>query len=682
MSAQNELDEAARRISTVVNGLIQLWQGGPEQTVNNGNENLPTIAKFLADAGALIQSQLGDFSAAAASVVELADEVAEDAATVAVAVTTAQEARDLALNIKGIYRTTADALSQGVQGYTALVGGSGGANGTFDIAFSGGAGTGAAGRFTVTGGALTSILITSKGTGYTSEPAMSFAASAGLTGASATAIIAPLTANNELFAVLADGADQVYKVYRNNAGSAEDTTKSALDSRSFFTDSQLSGRVALATDDSGKVPLWLDDGLLGSGGLAPSLMAWVQANLQGLLTATPDGYPPFVIYSELDEKVVLVINEDGVQWFGDAPNSGGDDEAPEVVLPPQGASQGLSLFRWRAKLAKILQSNAGTARMVFFGDSWSERTEIVQQVATGLYTLYGQAGPGWVSVDSDRMVPVNALNGITFAKGGSFAISDTNVTNSHSMDSFFLVDNGTTGTLQITNFQAEVIKIFYHNGTGTFRYRIDGGAWTTVAGTNTGVRSTITVSGLADAAHTLDIDTTPNTGSVRLYGFHGSRSAAGVEINKCGRGGATSTDIDLVMALQANYLVDFPPDIVAIILGTNDAGAGITKATYKGHLYSIIQKCKAVAPDASYLLIAPARNGNAMLTDMTEYRDAIIELAADETNVEYFNLHDLVAGYTTMNAADIDIWYDTGHLSPDGGRLTFSELNKRLLGAH
>lgn len=63
--------------------------------------------------------------------------------------------------------------------------GSGGANGTFALAFTGGTGTGAAGTFTVTGGAVTAIALTNRGV-YTVAPTLSFAASSGLTSAAAT----------------------------------------------------------------------------------------------------------------------------------------------------------------------------------------------------------------------------------------------------------------------------------------------------------------------------------------------------------------------------------------------------------------------------------------------------------------------------------------------------------------
>lgn len=76
----------------------------------------------------------------------------------------------------------------GIVGHGSITGGSGGANGTFALAFTGGTGTGAAGTFTVTGGSVTAINITAPGR-YSVVPTLSFAASSGLTGASATATL-------------------------------------------------------------------------------------------------------------------------------------------------------------------------------------------------------------------------------------------------------------------------------------------------------------------------------------------------------------------------------------------------------------------------------------------------------------------------------------------------------------
>ncbi|WP_374961026.1 hypothetical protein [Spongiibacter tropicus] len=107
----------------------------------------------------------------------------------------AESAADAAAASGEVYDSTADALSNGVYSLDSLVAGSGGTDGTYPLAFSGGGGSGAAGWFTVASGAVSAYQITARGVGYTSAPTVSFAASSGLTGASATAVI---SANREV----------------------------------------------------------------------------------------------------------------------------------------------------------------------------------------------------------------------------------------------------------------------------------------------------------------------------------------------------------------------------------------------------------------------------------------------------------------------------------------------------
>lgn len=122
----------------------------------------------------------------------------------------------------GIFTSEDDGVSNGVIGATAIVAGSGGTNGTFDLAFTGGGGTGAAGRFTVSGGALTSVIITAPGINYTSAPALSFTASSGLTGASATAQIGPRTNDGEYYLLKGSG-ETFATLYQNSSGSPVST---------------------------------------------------------------------------------------------------------------------------------------------------------------------------------------------------------------------------------------------------------------------------------------------------------------------------------------------------------------------------------------------------------------------------------------------------------------------------
>lgn len=63
--------------------------------------------------------------------------------------------------------------------------GTGGTDGTFNLAFTGGTGSGAAGTFTVAGGKVTGVALTNPGV-YSVAPTISLTASSGLTGASVT----------------------------------------------------------------------------------------------------------------------------------------------------------------------------------------------------------------------------------------------------------------------------------------------------------------------------------------------------------------------------------------------------------------------------------------------------------------------------------------------------------------
>ena len=113
----------------------------------------------------------------------------------------------------------ATALPREVSGYTSLVAGSGGTNGTFALGVTGGSITGVEGTFSVSGGALTAITITNGGLGSgTTPPTLGFTASSGLTGASATAVVSPKVATTGRYLALSsDGLS--LQLYQNDGTS-------------------------------------------------------------------------------------------------------------------------------------------------------------------------------------------------------------------------------------------------------------------------------------------------------------------------------------------------------------------------------------------------------------------------------------------------------------------------------
>lgn len=137
-------------------------------------------------------------SATAAAAAKTAAETARDEAqaardtlTAAIAgVDAAVGEAEAASLAAGFYPAALSNVPQGATGHGAITGGSGGTDGTFALAFAGGNfSINPTGTFTVSGGAVTAISITGPGLyvgASPTAPTLSFAASTGLTGASAT----------------------------------------------------------------------------------------------------------------------------------------------------------------------------------------------------------------------------------------------------------------------------------------------------------------------------------------------------------------------------------------------------------------------------------------------------------------------------------------------------------------
>jgi|GEM_PF-5594135 len=199
--------------ATTVNAddTIPIAQGGITKQVRTD----VFAAGFIASSSASAAASATSATAAAAS----ATASATSAVASATAQTAAEAARDAAITGSIMsWPTTAAGIGNGIAGVTSIVGGTGGTNGTFALAFSGGTQVVApAGVFVVAGGAVVSITITASGYYSAGTPTLSFAASTGLTGASATAVMAANANVGEYFSVPGTTNDAAI-LYRVDAG--------------------------------------------------------------------------------------------------------------------------------------------------------------------------------------------------------------------------------------------------------------------------------------------------------------------------------------------------------------------------------------------------------------------------------------------------------------------------------
>lgn len=484
-----------------------------------------------------------------------------------------------------------------------------------------------------------------------------------------------VTTNSQQFAVLS--ADSMsWLIYRNNAGTAlavgpGNYTKAYIDSAllNLLVEPSL---VPLWVDEAGNVPVWLKEGLLGALGFTSELLSTLP------IVATPFDWPSFVLYSETDGRVIMVA-EDGQapQFFGQTPNVTAV-LAPPTVTPTPVHTTGHGLYAWRAKIAALL-GGAGVAKILLTGDSWTDHlNETAQALATALYAEYGQAGTGWLSVRADESGTVSQLlNGATLIKSAGWTLHDMDAVNSNSLDGHAVTATGTAATITISALKTQSLKWYYKDTDGAFRYAVDGGAPVTVTGTNTGLRQSVTISGLTDANHSVVFDLVGNASTVTMYGGYATRTAAGVELSKCGNGGATGPQWDNVSALSDDYVADIAPEAIVIILGTNDSRTAVSVASFKASLSAMVSRYLAAAPNACVILVAPPPAGPSDPALSVGYRDAMYALSQELARVEFLSLYDFMPAYAISQP--LGLWGDTLHLSPTGGRFTTGLLVNKFL---
>lgn len=396
------------------------------------------------------------------------------------------------------------------------------------------------------------------------------------------------------------------------------------------------GFVPLVVDAAWQVPVWLDNGDLAARGLAPNLLNQIQ--------------------TALDSRFVQISS------------------VPAPILPV--ATDAKSLFAWKARIANLQQNSTGILKLLITGDSWTEYLAIPQQLANVLRSKFGQSGYGWISLGSTSM-----LDGASITRSG-WSVYDASTgalpTSGCGIDGKALQATGVTATLTVGNCRMDSLHIFYNQGSGAFRYRVSGGAWQTVVGTGTGQLGVVTVAGLPDVNHTVDIDLVGNTGTVTLYGMYATRSAPGVELIKAGNSGLDASQATNIASQIGQFAGVLAPDVVVVCLGTNDYRRGIPLATYTAGLQAIANAYRRALPRVGFIFIAPGDSNGVALRPLVEYRDAMHAFCA-ANGFEFYNHHAEFSTFSHMNA--LGMWADNLHLNAAGGRFVSNALLRHFLDA-
>ncbi|MEG3520690.1 SGNH/GDSL hydrolase family protein [Klebsiella pneumoniae] len=300
-------------------------------------------------------------------------------------------------------------------------------------------------------------------------------------------------------------------------------------------------------------------------------------------------------------------------------------------------------------------------------------------MANILYSEYSKAGEGWINFASANG---DTLNGMSFNISGwtTYDASETTVAPTYgcALDGLCLYATGTAARITLNSVSATGLSIYYKDTLGTFRYTIDGGTPVVVTGAGTGNVTKVDITGLSSSGtHQLVIDLTGNVDTVVIYGVYATISSNGVEIQKFGNANLTADGYTKVLSYIPYFAQQLNPDIIFMIIGTNDYRLGRTLSNFYTALTSWVQTYKAALPDACLVLIAPPQCNATGSYPLTSYRD-IMRKVATENNCEFFSLYDdFPSSYATANS--YGLWNDALHLNNNGADFLSRELYKYFL---
>lgn len=220
-----------------------------------------------------------------------------------------------------------------------------------------------------------------------------------------------------------------------------------------------------------------------------------------------------------------------------------------------------------------------------------------------------------------------------------------------------------TGVAQYQELSKEMTRAHIYfvsgSGVGNAEVLIDGVVVatvnTTVAGATTGVIKYDTGT-LPRGKHTIRVRSAAGATTIHsgAYVWNGDYKK-GVHFWEMGHSGYAAASWDLFAADADVYEIFGPsyvsPDLVIIGLGPNDQSAGVTKASYKASLLSMINKIKTnTVPDPSFLLFSPWARTDGAHTDLAwqTYREGMRELA-EEVDAAFVDMYD-VTGWLGVTA--------------------------------
>lgn len=360
------------------------------------------------------------------------------------------------------------------------------------------------------------------------------------------------------------------------------------------------------------------------------------------------------------------------------PNDYLETVAEDVTIPEYYGKQNLKTYV--ADISKQLNPDATTrAEIAIIGDSWVQGGEfksgdrLTRPLRDRMVKKYSDGGIGFVGLANNHFG-----NGtVTVALTGDWKHYDEakwNIEQSKGIDSA-MVESETVGDGIKVQFFEDVDYYEIHTlNTGSYRYNVDGGSWTTVDTTS----KEVTEIPLTLGKHIINIEIV--SGKVTFVGSYAYKGKKGVVIHKIGNGGLKASHI--ASTDRTNWVKQLKrckANTFGILLGTNDMAQNVPIADHERDMKEVISRIKEAKPLASIFLISPSGNkyDNTVLHTIKNYSDKQYQISK-ELDIAYVSLYRALGDFATTNANGL-MYKDGVHPNKNGGYAISNVVYDRLL---
>lgn len=313
-------------------------------------------------------------------------------------------------------------------------------------------------------------------------------------------------------------------------------------------------------------------------------------------------------------------------------------------------------------LGDVVRLNIGA-----IGDSWIHNApRWILPTFTTLMAQYGGLGNGWIGLSTPSGGTTNGSvrgSGIATLTGAWTSAYATG--GGPDAGSVTTSEVGATAFTNLNTYTAERnIYLLAMGGAGSITYTV--GAASPVA-VNLAAMTGVQKISLGVVTGAASVTVTVVSGVVTLFGMIESLTGKGVGFHKLGSTGSRAAQWEaLDQSRFRPCIAALDLDLAIVSLGTNDQAVPATKDAFKASIEAIILNVRGARPAADMLLLAPCENQRGLPTPMSDYADAMYDLAV-KYKLAFIDLQanfgEKAADYASGSARP---WFLSDKIHPDG----------------